>query len=464
MSTTTGHDLINRADQLARELSRFQLPVETELWESFDTTAYRLMRELIGPGRVDDGACTRRRATLLQVIHAYPTPLRPPLDADFSVTEATRFVTVSREVLNRRIREGEVPAHVVGGQPRIDAADLDARTDITPAHPADPHPLARLSTTVGVLADMVNQERRQPSTVDGLGDDAVRDATARVMTWLAVAGRYTLRHGPLENGDRPLVIAQYADRCIDMLGGGVAPSTPTLESLVAGVVTSGPGLSERLDSTLHLWASAVGEELRRTIPSTQVMANIASIGTLMMATTHRLHTLSLSTPAEALVAMTSDLRGAAECLKEAEATWKRVTTLQPQGRAFGAASFELFETLRKVLAAPVEPERQRALGLDTDQSILSLERGTRDLASFVEQSHDATRACLNSELLFAPARGQDRTAQHLKSRTRGGYLPVSADAATVVLNPIEIAGSRTAQVVASAIKGWSTQRSLVITR
>ncbi len=62
------------------------------------------------------------------------------------------------------------------------------------------------------------------------------------------------------------------------------------------MATSGQGLSERLDSTLHVWAAAVGEELKHTIPSTQVMANIASLGTLMIATTHRLHTLSPSTP------------------------------------------------------------------------------------------------------------------------------------------------------------------------
>ena len=262
MSTTTGHDLINRADQLACELSRCALPVDTQLWESFDTTAYRLMRELIGPGRDDAGACTRSRATLLHVIHAYPTPLRPPLDADFSVNEATRFVTVSREFLNRRIRQGELPTHVVNGQPRIDAADLDARTDITPTDAADPHPLARLSTTLGVLADMVNQERRHPGTVDGLSDDAVRDATARVMTWLAVAGRYTLRHGPIENGDRPLAVAQYADRSIDALG-GTAPSITGPDALAARISTTGWGLSEQLDSRLHRWATAAREELRR---------------------------------------------------------------------------------------------------------------------------------------------------------------------------------------------------------
>ena len=44
MSTTTGADLIARADRLARELVRCDHPVDTALWESFDTTTYRLMR------------------------------------------------------------------------------------------------------------------------------------------------------------------------------------------------------------------------------------------------------------------------------------------------------------------------------------------------------------------------------------------------------------------------------------
>lgn len=463
MSTTTGHDLISRADRLARELSRCQLPVTTELWESLDTTAYRLMRELIGPGRDDAGACTRRRATLLRVIHAYPIPLRPPLDADFSVTEATRFVTVSRAVLIGRVREGGVPSHVVGGQLRISAADLDTRTDITPNEPTDPHPLARLSTTLGVLADMVNQERRHPGTVDGLSDAAVRDATARVMTYLAVAARYTLRHGPIENGDRPLAVAQYADRSIDALG-GTAPTIAGPDALAARLSTPGSGLSEQLDSRLHLWASAARQELRRTIPSTQVMANIASLGTLMMATTHRLHTLSPATPAEALVAINSDLRGVADALKEAEVTWKGVTTLQPQGRAFGAASFELFDTLRKILNVPAEPEKQRIIGLNVNESLRSLGRGTRDLAQALEQGRDATRACLNSELLFGPARGRDHAIEHLQSRTRGDYLPLAPAVANHFLRPIESAASLTTRLCVDLGAVQTAHPSLTVCR
>jgi hypothetical protein len=181
------------------------------------------------------------------------------------------------------------------------------------------------------------------------------------------------------------------------------------------------------------------------------MANIASIGTLMMATTHRLHTLSPATPADELVAITSDLRRAADGLKEAEEAWKRVTTLQPQGRAFGAASYELFDTLRKVLAAPTEPQKQPELGLDVDASLRSIGRGVRDLAMFVEESHDATRACLNSELLFAPARGRDNTADQLRARTRGEYTPLNAVEGASVSGCIEMAVCLTGQVALSPV-------------
>jgi hypothetical protein len=177
------------------------------------------------------------------------------------------------------------------------------------------------------------------------------------------------------------------------------------------------------------------------------MANIASIGTLIMATTHRLHTLSPSTSPEELVAMTSDLRGAADALQEAENAWKGVTTLQPQGRAFGAASFELFDILRKVIAAPAEPEKQRALGLDLDNALRSIEQGTRDLGRFVEQSHDATRACLNSGLLFAPARGRDHSAEHLHARNRGEYIPLNTLDGVSVTGPIERTACLTRQLI-----------------
>ena len=57
MSTTTGRDLMTRADLLARQLTRCNLPVDTGLWEAFDTTAYAAAAGLIGAliGRAPSG-------------------------------------------------------------------------------------------------------------------------------------------------------------------------------------------------------------------------------------------------------------------------------------------------------------------------------------------------------------------------------------------------------------------------
>ena len=68
---------------------------------------------------------------------------------------------------------------------------------------------------------------------------------------------------------------------------------------------------------------------------------------------------------------------------------------------------------------------------------------------FVEQSHDATRACLNSGLLFAPARGRDNTADHLRARSRGEYLPLAIEQAPFLMEPI----ARAAELNRHAVTG-----------
>lgn len=121
MSTTTGHDLLARAEALAKELAHYDLPVKTKAWESFDTTVYRLLREVIGPARSDSGATTQTRTRLLHVIHSYPTPLRPPLDTELTAAAAARFVPWSDTQFRERIHRGDVEATVTGHTYAIEA-------------------------------------------------------------------------------------------------------------------------------------------------------------------------------------------------------------------------------------------------------------------------------------------------------------------------------------------------------
>lgn len=449
MSTTTGQDLLARAEALAKEIAHCDLPVKTAAWESFDTTVYRLLREVIGPARSDSGATTQTRTRLLHIIHSYPTPLRPPLDTELTAAAAARFVPWSDTQFRQRIHRGDVEATVTGHTYAVESRVLDRRTDIAPADPTYAHPMARLSTTLGALADMASQERREPRTPGTLDDQAAVDVTTRVLSYTAAAARYTLRHGPVADGDRPLAVAQYAERSVDALG--PAPSTASLDALVARVETNGIEPHERLDSALQRWSATSHAELSRTIPSTQVMANIADLGAMMLAATHHLRVLEPTTTDQEIEELTAQLRAGADALRNASNAWKSVSTLQPQSHEFGAASLELFNVMREVITTPTALERGTGATLDVDQALHSLARGVDDLTHFMARAHDATRACLNSSLLFGPARSLRASAGRLNEVRRGVYVPLDACDAQGLLTLLESARDLALHLPAAAV-------------
>jgi hypothetical protein len=449
VSTTTARDLLARAAALAKELAHYDLPVKTAAWESFDTTVYRLLREVIGPARSDSGATTQARTRLLHVIHSYPTPLRPPLDTELTAAAAARFVPWSVTQFRERIHRGDMEATVTGHTYAIESRVLDRRTDIAPADPVDAHPLARLSTTLGALADMASQERREPRSPGAMDDQAAVDVTTRILSYASVAARYTLRHGPVVDGDRPLAVAQYAARSVDALG--ATPSLASLGALVARIETNGTEPHERLDSALQRWSTASHADLSRTIPSTQVMANIADVGAMMLAATHHLHTTEPGTTGQEIEELTARLRSGADALKAASAAWRTVTTLQPQSHEFGTASLQLFNIMREVITSPARLERGSAATLDVGQALHNLACGVHDLTRFMARANDATRACLNSGLLFGPARSLSASADRLHEVRRGAYVPLKACDARGLLTLLESASDLPLHLPAAAV-------------
>jgi hypothetical protein len=196
----------------------------------------------------------------------------------------------------------------------------------------------------------------------------------------------------------------------------------SLDALVARIETNVTEPHERLDSAIQRWSAASHAELSRTIPSTQVMANIADLGAFMLAATHHLHSLRPETTAKHLQDVTERLRSGAEALKAASTGWKSVSTLQPQSREFGAASLELFDVMREVITSTAALERGRATTLDVDQALHRLARGVDDLTHFMGRAHDATRACLNSGLLVGPARSLPASTDRLTMAQRRAYI------------------------------------------
>jgi len=92
MTTTTLGDLLARADDLCRELRDSPDPVPLNGWESFDATAYLLMRELVGPARTNNRAFVLSHASLCRVIDAYPAPVRSATTGPVGAREVAHLI------------------------------------------------------------------------------------------------------------------------------------------------------------------------------------------------------------------------------------------------------------------------------------------------------------------------------------------------------------------------------------
>ena len=163
------------------------------------------------------------------------------------------------------------------------------------------------------------------------------------------------------------------------------------------------------------------------------MANIADLGAMMLAATHHLRTLEPTPPPRRSRTSPHNSAQAPTRSGRASTAWKSVSTLQPQSHEFGAASLELFNVMREVITAPAATERGSGTTLDVDQALHSLARGVDDLKHFMERAHEATRACVHSRVLFAPARALPPSQSRLMERQRGSHVAVEPNECTALL-------------------------------
>ena len=292
MSTTTVGDLLDRAELLARALRVTRAEITADRWRSFDATAYRLLHELVGPERTGNHEQIVSHATVSRILNGYPSPLSAPNPlATYNARQAASHLGVSRATVAADIRGSRLPATYDGRRYSIKATDLPSITEVQPADPASTHPLDRLSCTLGVLADMVVAERSRTTNspgLDPLRDDAqVAPVMARVLAMTVVAARHALAHLPLQDADRPLAIARYAERSLDAIADVERPSSLTRVASFAPP-SSPRGPNEQLEAALRAWASLARMELARTVPSTEVMRNIANQARHLYAVSARL--------------------------------------------------------------------------------------------------------------------------------------------------------------------------------
>lgn len=283
MNTTTAATLLLTADRLARELQASTKTVSLAQWETFDNTVYRCLHTLLGPGRKLTGHDSAEASAAIRAFQHYPAPLRPAPGETYSPTEAGRLIGSNTHRVTRHAVTGRIRAERVDRALHIPAEELDRRPDLTPARASDTHPLAKLTVAIGAASDVIAGHRE---TSGAALTDARQIAAAmrHVLSLAAVAARHTLHTGAVVDLDRPLLIAQHAERAVDALDDRSGypqlwTMTPTNPPLTA------KNLNDKLEVGLRTWDATARSHLKLSIPSTDVIRNIANQGVHILAVT-----------------------------------------------------------------------------------------------------------------------------------------------------------------------------------
>ena len=182
--------------------------------------------------------------------------------------------------VHSRIRSGELPARREPGGYAVSITAIPTRTDIRPADPLDPHPLARLSCRLGALGDLLAHDRNERAGTpypEGLHREEHQVAlTSTVLAIAASAALTAVTASHLDDVDRPLAAARYATAAIDTPAPTPATPGPVVNLASVSPVTRPQSLTDRLEAGVAAWLTTARAELDRTIPSTATLANIAN--------------------------------------------------------------------------------------------------------------------------------------------------------------------------------------------
>jgi hypothetical protein len=425
MRRTSAADLLARAEQLTRTLCASNDRVDQAAWDRFDVTLYRAVNELVGAGRPDRGYPGRARNPLLLTLAAYPAPLNIPADSLYSVEHAAALLELPRRQMEREIRTGALRL-VPGSDPRLlPASTLQRRPRIEPADPTDPHPLARLSSTLGAFADLLSENNRSIHAV-AWEAPVVTGTVRRVLSVGAVAARHVVAHTAIDAVDRPLRIARYATTYADGLDPSSRRAVP-LDQVVA--ISSGSGrasINERLEVAIHTWGRAAHLEVERLVPSTEALASVASQGVRLYAVTHHLlGSTAHKELASNFAGTEAQLRQGGGTLRDAERVLRGITSLTAPSHDYVTAARELFTTLQEVR----ELAAGHQAGVDQGDTLALLARGCTIHAQVLAAARAVPASLLHCHLLFAPARSLQPTLARLNVRSRGKFVPVTlADA------------------------------------
>ena len=409
MSTTTAADLLDRAHALTRDLRRSEDTLTRGQWDAFDDTVHRLLTNLLGPHGRNIPHRSERRNQLLAAALTYPQPLRDNTIAANLAPRAGR--PASLRLVPKTAARSHLHAANDHGQPMPTLPDLDLPSA------TDPHPLARLTCTLGALADLLVDASPWVVT-SGRGDLA--DATTRVLSVAAVAGRHTLSVGNLDDADRVLAVGRWAERSMHLIGERSA-STATLDRVGATLPDrASDGINDRLEAARVDWTHAAQAEVGMLIPSVDVLRVIANQGAHLYGLTAEMMRKDPDLARETELVM-PDLAHAARAFRAADQEWAGLTTLTRPTHEFLSESRRLLSVLKAVATPPNLAETAEQDHSRTLNDLVALAITTAELAA---ETSNLPNRLLRSHLLFGtPDRLLD-PLERLNLRTAKRAVPL----------------------------------------
>ncbi|QGN58904.1 hypothetical protein [Nostocoides sp. HKS02] len=422
MTATTAADLLARANRLAIELRDSHHPATLAQWERFDVTLHRALHETLGPAASSIHRTDPHRIALLSAIRTYPTPLRPPADIPLTAAQAAHLLNLTPQGLRSRIQAGHLRAVHDGNAVAVHARDLDHRPDITPADPLDLHTLARLSVTLGALADLLHNARTTGQPV--LDEPGEAAATARHLLAIGrVAAGHTLTAIAYADADRPLAIAQYTERVLDTLADATARPAGLDRLRIVTPHQASTDLGDRLEAALHTWNAAARADLGRPVPAAESVRFLSTQAVHLYAVTHQVITLDSGLNLDLDKATTAALAAAARAARNAGPLWANLTTLQRPTLEYVTASRALIPVLDAVTAAVAAPGSTEAL--DIRRALADLTGTAATIADLMATTRTLPDRLARSQLLHTP---KNRTTLiDLRSRQRRTTRPATAD-------------------------------------
>jgi hypothetical protein len=251
---------------------------------------------------------------------------------------------------------------------------------------------------------------------------------ARVLAMTLVAARHTLVNIPLQEADRPLLIARYAARALDTLGD--VDRRSGLNQVASFAPPSRPrGPNEQLEAALRGWATHARSELTRTVPSTEVLRDIANQARHLYAVSTAVATVSFTAgnfPGPEVERVHVELREAAQVMHRLQQQWKTVTTATRPSHEYVTATTALhtrLTTIESERLSPgnhVDPARQ----INVDQALADLRYAAADLVELTHTAAQLPEPLIRSGVLFAPARILPSTMERLHDRNHGKYVAI----------------------------------------